>query len=201
MKKYTFLTIALLFGILFQSYSQHVIKPSGEIITKEYDFTGFTALNISNDFKAYVTFTDEGEKVSIEADDNLQEHIYVEMDGNTLKIRFKNNFNIRGKETLKAYISVKMINDFVASADSEIYLENKLETNFVKIKLSGDSKFEGALEIKEVDIDLKGDSEAYLTVIESINVKASGDSKLSYKGNAKVNNKQIIGDSELVKTK
>ena len=238
MKKGIILIAVFVVCVFFQSHGQNFIKPSGNVITKEYNFTDFTALDISNDFKAYVTFTEDEKKVNIKADDNLHDHIVVRMNGNTLEIRFKNNFNIRGKETLKAYISVSTIHDFRVAGDSKVYLENKLVTNNLKVKLSGDSRFEGDLEVRNLAVDLKGDSymevsgkthvlkgtvkgdskiekyslvidrldinlsgdsEAYLTVNESINVKASGDSKLSYQGDAVVNSKKITGDSELEK--
>ncbi len=238
MKKNIILLAAFALFISAQSFAQKAIKPSGKIITKDFDFSGFSRIEIANDFKAYVNFSKKNENVSIEADDNLQEHVYVEVKGNTLRIGLKNNVNIRGKETLVAYISAEMINSFKASDDAIILLKDKLETDDVSVDLSSDSKFGGELavidldlklrsdsemkiegsahnvsanlkgdsilesfdfEISKLDIDLFGDSEAYVRIMKKLNVKAFGDSVLYYKGGDVIERKILLGDSELIK--
>lgn len=238
MKKSIIIISTLILGIFLQACDKEIIKPSSEIVTKEYDFSKFTSLDVANDFKVYVNFSDEAEKVSVEVNENLMEHVVVGMNNGILEIRLKNNVNINGKETLNAYVSAAMINDFQASGDVEIFLQDKLATKNVSIKLSGDSKFDGVLEttslnanlkgdsyltlvgsadsldinlsgdskierydftVKNLKIDLKGDSEGYLSVTESIDIKARGDSNLYYKGDATIINEDLSGDSKLIK--
>lgn len=238
MKKSLFIISLLIAGIFFQSCDKETITPSSEIATTEYDFSNFTSLDVSNDFKVYVNFSDDADKVSIEVNDNLKEHVVVEMNDGILKIRLKGNLNILGKETLNAYITTAVIDDFQASGDVEIYLNDPLDSEKVSISLSGDSKFEGVLEtptlnadldgdsylnligstddldidlsgdskiegydfmVKNLKIDLNGDSEGFLTVTESIDIKASGDSDLHYKGEATIISENLSGDSKLIK--
>ncbi len=47
----------------------------------------------------------------------------------------------------------------------------------------------------DLEIDLKGDSEARLTVNGIIDLDASGDSSLYYKGRGKIEQQQVTGDS------
>lgn len=238
MKKNIIIISTLFLGIFFQACINETIKPSSVITTKEYDFSNFTSLDVSNDFKVYVSFSDDEEKVSIEVNENLLEHVVVELNNSNLEIRLKNNLNIRGNETLNAYVTTSAIADFQASGDAEIYLNNKLISDNTSIKLSGDSRFDGILEttnldanikgdsylklvgftdnldinlsgdskierygfsVKSLKIDLKGDSEGYLTVTESIDIKATGDSKFHYKGDATIVREDLSGDSKLVK--
>lgn len=238
MKKNIIIFSALILGIFFQSCQQEGIRASSEIVSSEYDFSDFKNLDIANDFKAYVTFSDTEESISVEVNENLLEHVIVEVNEETLEVRLKNNINIRGNETLHVYISTAVIKDFEASGDAEIYLTNELATETVSIKLSGDSKFDGPLEttslsaelkgdsyltltgstdyldinlsgdseierygfiVKDLKIDLQGDSKGYLTVSESIDVKARGDSYLYYKGDAEIINEDLSGDSRLIK--
>lgn len=235
MRSSILLIIAILFSL--QSCDYERVNASGEVTTVEHIFTDFTGIDISSDFKAFITITESEESISIEADDNLHEHIVVELNGTILEIRLKNNTCIKGNETLNAYISSDMLTSFEASGDSEIFLENELQAEDVTIELSGDSKFDGLLTVTDLDvelrgdskillvgstdkleatakgdskienfgfsvnkleIDLSGDSEAYLTVHETIDISASGDSKLFYKGDASIVRQNLSGDSEIV---
>ncbi|MFS4455495.1 head GIN domain-containing protein [Maribacter sp. 2304DJ31-5] len=63
----------------------------------------------------------------------------------------------------------------------------------------GDSDFRDFdLSVENLDIDLRGDSDAFLTVTESIKIRATGDSSLSYRGNARVLKEKLSGDSRLI---
>ncbi len=157
-KSYLFLLCALTISFTATAQFQS-IKPSKEITTKEYnDFKGFENLDLANDIKAYITFSDGPESIKIEANENLQEYIRVEMEGNTLVIKFENNRSIRGKETLHAYISTRQLRNFRASADAYIYFENPLKTDKAKITLRGDSQLKGDIEVNDLYLNLRGDS-------------------------------------------
>lgn len=238
MKKSIIIISTIILGFFLQGCIKETIKPSSEIVTEVYDFNNFTSLDVSNDFKVYVNFSEAEENVSIEVNENLKEHVIVEINNGVLEIALKGNLNISGKETLNAYVSTAIINDFEASGDVEIFLQDKLVTENVSINLSGDSKLDGVIEattmnsnlkgdsyltldgtiddleinlsgdskierygftVKNLKIELKGDSEGYLSVTESIDVKASGDSKLHYKGGATIINENLSGDSKLIK--
>jgi len=53
------------------------------------------------------------------------------------------------------------------------------------------------LSVEKLDINLSGASEAFLSVNDAIDIRASGASVLYYKGNATVNNKRLSGASEI----
>ncbi|MFS4468356.1 head GIN domain-containing protein [Maribacter sp. 2210JD10-5] len=70
----------------------------------------------------------------------------------------------------------------------------------VVANLQGDSTFRDYdLSTLDLDIDLSGDSDAYLSVSESIKIRASGDSRLYYKGNPEIVRQRLTGDSKLIK--
>ena len=64
---------------------------SGNIITREMDFTDFTKLEIGHVFQAKVTRSDSF-FVSITVDDNLLEYVVVRKSGNTLRIYLKGGY-------------------------------------------------------------------------------------------------------------
>ena len=88
--------------------------------------------------------------------------------------------------------------DAELKGDSEIRISGT--TNKLDAELKGDSKLENFdFVVDDLEIELTGDSEAYLTVTKSIDVEATGDSKLVYKGDAVITRQRLNGDSELIK--
>lgn len=82
------------------------------------------------------------------------------------------------------------------AADSKSDLSGTVDE--VVAKLTGDSKMSSyALISNHLDIDMAGDCEAYVTVNESINVNAVGDCELYYKGDATIDQQNVVGDSKV----
>ena len=86
----------------------------------------------------------------------------------------------------------------IASGASDMALFGN--TDLIDASLSGSSKIGGYdLITKQLDIRLAGASDAYMTTMESIDIKASGASTLKYKGDAIVNSKDLSGASVIIK--
>ena len=62
-----------------------IIVGSGELVTREYDFQGFSRLDVSQQFEVEVT-RGATHAVSVTVDDNLVERLRVKLDGDTLRI-------------------------------------------------------------------------------------------------------------------
>ncbi len=93
-------------------------------------------------------------------------------------------------ETNNLFINLK--------GDSEVNAFGTATT--LNADLSGDSELKDYdLAVEELILDLSGDSEAYLTVSETIDVDASGDSVLNYRGNAEIIRQRLTGDSRIRK--
>nr|WP_299070822.1 DUF2807 domain-containing protein [uncultured Allomuricauda sp.] len=272
-KKITFILATCLFAT---SCSYETIRVSDEVSTREYDFDDITALSIATDFKAYVTFSETEESVSIEANDNLFEKINVYKEGEKLTVKLDNNLNVKGRETLNLFITTRNITSFKASSDAAIFLDSPLETQNVSIDLSSDAYFEGdittdnfdlrassdskaliyikateaymslssgaildgeveidettielssdasvdvegtienldatlssdsnledyGLYIADLKIKLSADSDAYLTVLNTIDVEANSDSRLYYKGDAEIIRQIVSSDGRVIK--
>jgi len=175
-----FLTLTLLSLILVScSVDTIVVSDSDTIKTRDISYSDFSAIKISNDFNAYITFSNTEERIEIEANDKLHQHIIAEIKDNTLIVKLKSNINIKGRETLNVYISTKSINNFSAAADSKIKLENALIAEDVTIKLSADSDFTGEVNVN--NLNLKGAADTRTDLFGKVNnldVNLSADSKL-----------------------
>jgi len=223
-----FLILVLCFSVNVSVQAQETIKPSGTLAVMDYDFTDFTEVSISDDFKGYITQSAAAESVTLKVDDNLVRYIRVKKVGKRLEISFKANVNIKGEERLEAHISIRNLEVLKGAADAEIYLKNQLIAPKLSLELSGDSFLKGEVDVKQMsaslrgdsymkvkgeidelekyecvvkhlDVKLNGDSECYLTVTKSLNAVVKGDSVLSYKGDAVVEEKKVGEDSEFVK--
>ncbi|MEE1963394.1 head GIN domain-containing protein [Allomuricauda taeanensis] len=72
--------------------------------------------------------------------------------------------------------------------------------SFLDAELSGSSDLlDFGLDISNLDIDLSGASTAFLSVEETIRVKASGASTLNYKGDATILKSELSGSSHVTK--
>ena len=178
MKKQVLLITLFTIAFAIQSYAQITVRPSGKITTEAHKVGEFTGLEISTDFQAFITFSDQT-SVRIESDDNMHEHIKVAVEGSTLVIRQKGPINVRGRETLIAHISVPSLKLIDASGDAIVKLENKLTTDELSVSLSGDSKLDGELAVGNMSANIRGDS--YLTIsgsADKLDARVRGDSHL-----------------------
>ncbi len=236
-KQPLFVALAL-FALSFNVFGQNdYIKASGKVVTKDYQVSDFSGVDISTDFQAYITFSDQT-SVTIEVDDNMVNFVEVNVNNGVLSVRENSRSWVKGKQTLNAYISVPSLDYIKGSSDAIIVLKNPLNTDRLKVDLSGDSTLEGEvnansidtylkgdsyltisggadhlkgdvsgdseirnydLVIKNIDLKLRGDSVAEVTVQESMKVDLNGDSEMRYKGNPEVMKQYVRGDSEIRK--
>lgn len=268
--------LAIGVGLFISSCTYETIRVSDEVSTREYDFDNITALAVATDFKAYVTFSETEESVSIQANDNLFGKINIYKEGGQLTVKLDNNINIKGKETLNIYITTRDITSFKASSDAAIFLDSALDTQNVSIDISSDAYFEGdittdnfdlratsdskavvylkatdaymnlssgadldgesevekatiklssdaavdligtienldatlssdsnledyGLYVEDLKIELSADSDAYLSVSNTIDVTANSDSRLYYKGDAEIVRQILSSDGRVIK--
>lgn len=183
MKNNALLILCLSFTVLFSSCLQENVRPSGDITTISYDLAGFDGIEASHSFDVYVTFSDGGDAVEIEANDNLHDEMVIEKVANKLVIRLKNNTNIRGTAKLKAYITTSQSTDFAGSGATDFIFQNQLDASQIKVSLSGASSLTGDLLSNHIKADLSGASELEISgTTQSLNIEASGASSMENYG-------------------
>ncbi|MBS1574278.1 MAG: DUF2807 domain-containing protein [Bacteroidetes bacterium] len=124
----------------------------------------FHAIKVSNAFDVYLTQGTE-EAVAVSAnDDEVKQHIIVEVDGGVLIIRLEGEKkfwkSFKGNKKLKAYVSFKSLDKIVASGACDVHLLNTLKSENLVVDFSGASDLDGKLEIDNtLDIELSGASD------------------------------------------
>jgi hypothetical protein len=158
--KTTSMLTGLIFGIvLLTSCDKETVNVSGEVTRVQVNLTGFTGLKVASSFSAFVTFSDTEEKIIVEANEDIQNLVVVEIKDNNLEIKLKKQTNIRGNATMNVYITTKNINYYLATGASRITLESELIAESAKIDLSGASIFSGQLNTDNLELEAEGASQ------------------------------------------
>ena len=161
------------------SKTANSIRASNNITTETRNADDFDKLEVAGAFQVYVTYSST-ESIEVEAPENLQKHIELNVRSEKLKIRVKKNTQIKSSCGLKIHIKTSKLNDFDISGASSVSLNNMLKDNFFYLKSSGAAKFSGELQVKEAEIKLNGASKAHLTgMATNANLELSGASNVN----------------------
>ena len=168
--------IALLNACEKETFS---VQPSNQIEQLEYAITDFDEIELSHEFTAEIQFSDTQERVTIEANENLQDLILVEKQGNKLKIGMKPNTSIRGNTVLKAYISAKAIHAYTLSGESQVLVQETIAGEQVSVRLTGESRFQANLDVNNLKVDVTGGSMAQLSgAAQLFDMRLTGESDI-----------------------
>lgn len=141
--------------------------------------SSFHAVHISNAFDVYLTQGgDERVAVSAASKDDVQ-RIETKVENGVLKIRYNESKKWwGGNKKLKAYISVKNIDELRAGGACDIKIEGGLRASSLKLNLSGATDLSGELTIDgTLDANLSGASDMDITgSAQNVTIDVSGAS-------------------------
>ncbi|PRX57439.1 GIN domain-containing protein [Flagellimonas meridianipacifica] len=113
------------------------------------------------------------------------------LDAKNARMDFSSGAQMDGEVTIDE-VNVKL------SSDSEIDVMGTISE--LTATLSSDSRIKDyALGVENLKVTLTSDSEAYLTVSNTIDVTANSDSKLFYKGEAEIISQNLSSDGKVIK--
>ena len=206
-------------AIMLASCSKDVITGSGDIVTSERTVSNFTAIDISGMGKVYISYAPKI-SVTLKGYSNLIQHYTTEVDDNVLYLQYENGTGVRN-DNLEVYITMPYFNKlrlFGSSAitatgnfqdvddltisnagDGSINIE-QLNTNSYTIYSSGNSEIATlGVQAKTAKIDMSGNGTVSLSVSDKLEVKISGNGKVSYQGDPAELTSDISGDGTLIK--
>src|SRR5688572_5582989 len=188
---------ARLFNISFNMGGVH---GSGNVTSETRDVSGFHGVDVSGVFDVEIVAQKEF-SVQVEADDNLLEYIKTEVDDGILEI--STSRKIKSSEMLKVRIGAPDIDNLSTSGVAKISLvdlkneglkvdssgASKMtlagETDKLMIDVSGAAKIDAeGLRSRAASVDSSGASKISVFATDSVRVKASGASKITYTGGA-----------------
>lgn len=140
----------------------------------------FHAIEISDGIDLYLTQSGT-EAVAVSASDNeYRDNIVTEVVNGVLKVynRKRSSWGFNwGNRKLKAYVSVSSIDQLSASGGSDVYIDNELTTELLRMQLSGGSDFRGKIKAGNLFISASGGSDVYISgQSDLVKINASGGS-------------------------
>jgi hypothetical protein len=143
------------------------IRGNGNITTQTRSAGSISGVEVSGNIDVYVR-QDSSSSIKVEADDNLQQYIETRNEGDVLRIRSEEGYNLRPSRQIKVYVSSAMFKSFEASGACNLFSEGSI-TN------SG-----------EIDYNLSGSCDVTMDVnAPKISVEVSGASTVKLKGQTK----------------
>lgn len=176
------LTIPCVSGCLFP------VTGSGNLITEQFNYTGFDSIQVGNIFEVEISQSDSY-SISVTADDNIMEYVVVDHSGNNLLVRLKPGYNYYSV-TATAKISVPDIRKLTMSGASDGILRDFDTSNNVSIGVSGASELEIMdLSAGNISMDISGAS----TVTANL---SCADADFGISGASRVSGILACGDAE-----
>jgi hypothetical protein len=155
MIKHVFLS--LLFGtLIITSAMAQSVKGNGKLVTQDRSVGSFDEIQSFGSFDIVIT-DGSAHKVTVEAEENLQQYIIVETEGDKLNIRHKKGENFRATETITIRVTAPTIEAIRLSGSGNVKSSNLLEgSNSFEIKSSGSGNIQLELESTDVTASISG---------------------------------------------
>ncbi len=198
MKKAILLLMGMLLVLLLVPSCFGEIIGSGNLETREFDYSDFTRVEVGSAFEVEVVQSDSF-RISVTADDNLFDYLDVSKSGETLKIRLRFGYNYtfctkRARITMPNLYGLNLsgathgtVEGFSSSHDFILGLSGvsslgmaDMAAGDIEFELSGASNLTGSITARgNAELDLSGASSVTLSgSAEDIDINASGASHL-----------------------
>jgi hypothetical protein len=168
MRQFFLMAVAML--LLFSSCREIFakrIRGNGNITTQTRSAGQFNSIDVSGSIDVYVR-QDSISAVKVEADDNLQQYIETVDDGDVLRIKTREGYNIKSSRQVKVYVSSAMFKKFEASGACDLFSEGKIiSSSDINVNLSGSCDATLELSAPKIFADVSG----------ACTVKLKGDTK------------------------
>ena len=184
MKTQPLIIIALLLGLFVTSCCKHdmYVSPSAEVTASEKSFSDFKRLDISDAFNVEVTFSDTEEKVVIETNSNLHQHIRVFKDHDWLVVELEDNINIRGGDAvLNVYVTMRELDWIKGSGATSFRFQNEMVGDVLDVNLTGASVLTGNINVNRLNATITGSTNLNIDgSAETFMIDATGASKVEH---------------------
>lgn len=151
------------------------VSGSGDVVEEERPVSGFSGVHLAGLGTVIIELGDQ-EALVIEAEDNLLEYFETEVRDGTLWIEQQDNTNLRPKEPVNFYVTVKSLDSVAVSGSGEIKVPPVSAERFsLDVSGSGAVKIED-LGADSLEVTISGSGEVDIAGggVESQDVNISG---------------------------
>jgi hypothetical protein len=170
-----FLAASMLFGC--ENALQRV-EGNGVLETVEKGLKDFEKVEISGSFKVKVIPSDDY-RVSFTTDENLLKYVLVDQDGSRIRIRTKNNINLKPSRPIEVLLYGNDISKYELAGSSSIKSQGILENNEkIEVVIAGSGDADLSIKTPETKVRIGGSGKVSLsgkTRNSKIDIAGSGD--------------------------
>jgi hypothetical protein len=168
-------------GCTFSTVGGSVVTGSGRTTTKDYDFSGFTKVNVGSAFQTDIK-QGQGYSTSVTIDDNLVDYLDVRVDGDTLTIGLKPRLSLGFRNTtLKAAITMPDLQGLDLSGATRTNVTGFSNTLPANVQVSGASQLRGGYTTGQMRLQASGASTVELVgSTGALDIEASGASTVRF---------------------
>ncbi|GGD93228.1 head GIN domain-containing protein [Planktosalinus lacus] len=148
------LTILFLISITSTQaqWGSKTIRGNGTVITKTFQTNSYEGISVAGNF--YVTLIEGSEGIiEVKGESNLLEELEIETDGSKLKIKPRNNKNLKpsGKNKIEITIPIQEVNSIALAGSGNIQSNFSLKSDHISVKLAGSGAIN--MEIKTLELE------------------------------------------------
>lgn len=144
------------FEFSFTDGFSNAIDGSGDVVTEEFDLDAISAVDVGTFFDVEIFVGDE-QSVVVSADDNLFEHLKIEVNNGVLELGTKPDSAI-GKAKLSAAVTVTQLDSLTASGASDVAMST-FDGGDLEVDVSGSSDLVLAGRFDRLAITVSGASD------------------------------------------
>lgn len=185
LKRKLFLTLSgimLIQVALFATSCLTIIKGNGNVVKEERNVAEFSGIYVSSAINIILEKGNQ-QKILVETDENIMEHISTQVEGNVLRVKIKNALTIRKATKMNVYVTYTGLNNLSASGASSIKGDEEINAKNLKIESSGASDININVDSENIEVDISGASDLIIKGKTSVlKGEASGASNLLAKG-------------------
>jgi hypothetical protein len=154
------------------------ITGSGNLITQDFDFTGFETVDAGSNFKVTVRRGDAF-SVKVTSDDNVADILKVTSGRGKLTLGVKPGAYSMNNVTMKAEVTLPALTTVIGRANAVVTFERFVPGRFT-LNLSGNAIVEGEIHTGKLDLDADGNGQARVRgVADSVNLRGKGNAILT----------------------
>lgn len=170
--------VSVVVGVTARAQKTIIHDPNAELRSVK----GFHGIEVSHAINLYLSQGDTETVVVSAPDPRWRDRIRTEVIDGILHISLENNHFSLANVKLKAYVSYTTLDRLDASGASDIFVDGVITGNKLSLTLSGASNFRGAVNVKALDMNQSGASDARITGVVSGTAKIESSGASDVKG-------------------
>jgi hypothetical protein len=136
------------------------VTGSGNVIKQIRSVEGFTSVEAAGPMDVEIK-TGTGYRAEVEADDNLMQYIELRKEGSGLKIRLKDNINIRSNNGIHVYVEMPSVKAIVLSGSGSVKSTSQItDPEEIRLTVGGSGNLFMDVKSPKVDVSIGGSGEA-----------------------------------------